>query len=93
MSLVSANGGLTNQSNTAANKISYSAVVYRQVFRHPGLSAGSSNTPFSSFNSKFDPEKLGNETVNFGFSIAAGSSPVAAGSYQDVLTLIVSPTI
>ena len=51
------------------------------------------NTPFSSFNSQFNPTTLGNETVNFGFSITAGGSPVAAGNYQDVLTLNVSPTI
>ena len=48
---------------------------------------------FSAFNSKFDATNLGNETINFGVSIAAGSSPVAAGNYQDVLTLNVNPTI
>jgi spore coat protein U-like protein len=51
------------------------------------------NTAFSQFNSVFNATTLGNETVSFGFSIAAGSSPVAAGTYQDTLTLIVSPTI
>ncbi len=94
LSLVSANGGLANQSNTAATKISYSASVYETGSSAAPVSVPAApNTPFSSFNSKFDPVTLGNETVNFGFSISSGTSPVAAGNYQDVLTLIVNPTI
>lgn len=93
LSLISANGGLANQSNTAANKISYSAVVYDSASSATYVPVPAANTAFSSFNSKFDPTNLGNETVYFGFSIAAGGSAVAAGNYQDVLTLVVSPTI
>ena len=94
LSLISSNGGLANQSNTAANKISYSAVVYDGGSSSTYVPVPAApNTPFSGFNSKFDPVTLGNETVNFGFSITAGASPVAAGNYQDILTLIVSPTI
>ena len=92
LSLVSANGALTNQSNTAANAINYNAVVFQDGSGTP-VSVPGINTPFSSFNTKFDSEKLGNGTVNFDFEIAKGSNPVAAGSYQDVLTLVVSPTI
>lgn len=94
LSLVSANGGLANQSNSAANKISYSAVVYDSASSATYVAVpAAANTPFSQFNSKFDPTNLGNETVNFGFSISAGTSPVAAGNYLDTLTLIVAPTI
>jgi len=94
LSLVSSNGGLANQSNSVANKISYSAVVYDSGSQSTYVPVPAApNTPFSSFNSQFSPTTLGNETINFGFSITAGASPVAAGNYQDVLTLNVSPTI
>ena len=94
LSLVSSNGGLANQSNNTANKISYSAVVYDGA--SPSTYTPVPSTPnlaFSTFNSQFKPDSLGNETVNFGFSITAGTSPVAAGVYQDVLTVNLSPTI
>lgn len=94
LSLVSANGGLANQSNSAANKISYSAVVYDSGSPSTYTPVPSApNQAFSAFNSQFKPDTLGNETVNFGFSITAGTSPVAAGVYQDVLTVNLSPTI
>lgn len=94
LSLVSANGGLLNLSNSSANKIGYSAVVYDSASSSTPIAVPTApNTPFSSFNSKFDPTNLGNETVSFGFSISAGASPVAAGNYQDILTVVVSPTI
>lgn len=94
LSLVSANGGLVNQSNTSASKISYSAVIYDSVSPATYVSVPAApNSQFSAFTSKFDPVNLGNETINFGFSIGAGTSPVAAGNYQDVLTLAVNPTI
>jgi hypothetical protein len=94
LSLVSANGGLVNQSNSAANKISYSAVVYDSGSPSALVPVPAApNTPFSAFGSQFNPSTLGNETVNFGFSISSGTSPVAAGNYQDLLTLIVNPTI
>ena len=94
LSLVSANGGLVNQTNGAANKISYSAVVYDSGTTNTLTAVPTApNTAFSQFNSQFNPTTLGNETVNFGFSIPAGSSAVAAGTYQHTLTLIVNPTI
>ncbi len=94
LSLISANGGLVNQSNTGANKIGYTAVVYDGGSSSTQVAVPTApNTSFSGFNSKFDPTTLGNETINFGVSISAGSSPVAAGNYQDVLTLVVNPTI
>ncbi len=94
LSLVSANGGLANQSNSAANKISYSAVVYDSVSPSSYVPVPTTaNTAFSTFTSQFKPDTLGNEAVNFGFSITAGASPVAAGNYQDVLTVNLSPTI
>ena len=90
-----ASGGLANQSNTTANKISYSAVVYDSYSTNQNLVPvpTTANTPFSSFNSHFDATDLGNETINFGFSITAGGSPVAAGNYQDILTVNLTPTI
>ena len=93
LSLISANGGLKNTSNTSANNISYNAVVYDSQSSATPVQVTTPNMPFSSFNSKFDPVNLGNETVNFGVSISPGSNPVAAGVYQDTLTLIVNPTI
>jgi hypothetical protein len=94
LSLISANGGLKNTSNASANNISYSAVVYdSQSSATPVAVPAAPNTAFSSFNSRFDPVTLGNETINLGVSISNGSAPVAAGTYQDVLTLIVNPTI
>ena len=91
LSLVSANGGLKNLSNTAANNISYTAVVYDSLSSSAPVQA--SNTAFSAFTSQFKADSLGNETINFAFSITPGVAPVAAGNYQDVLTLNVSPTI
>jgi len=94
LSLISLSGGLKNTSNTSANNISYSAVVYdSQSSATPVPVPAAPNTAFSIFNSKFDPVTLGNETINFGVSISGGSSPVAAGAYQDTLTLIVNPNI
>jgi len=95
VSLVSGSGGLANQSNPSANKISYSAVVYDTYAPNQNLVAvpATANTPFSSFNSHFDPGTLGNESISFGFSITAGGSPVAAGNYLDVLTVNLTPTI
>ena len=93
LSLISANGGLKNTSNTSANNISYNAVVYDSQSSATPVQVTTPNMPFSSFNSKFDPVNLGNETINFGVSISPGSNPVAAGVYQDTLTLIVNPTI
>lgn len=94
LSLISANGGLVNQSNTSANKISYNAVVYDTASSATLLPVPTApNSTFSAFNSKFNATTLGNETINFGVSIAAGSAAVAAGNYQDVLTLAVNPTI
>jgi hypothetical protein len=95
LSLISQYGGLKNTSNTAANNISYSAVVYdsQSPNTNPIAVPTAPNTAFSGFNSKFDPTTLGNDTINFGVSISPGSSPVAAGTYQDTLTLIVNPTI
>ena len=93
LSLISEKGGLKNTSNPSANNISYSAVVYDSQSSAAPVAVPAPNTPFSAFNSKFDPVTLGNETINFGVSISPGSSPVAAGTYQDTLTLIVNPTI
>jgi hypothetical protein len=95
VSLVSGSGGLANQSNTSAKNISYSAVVFDSYSPNQNLIAvpATANTPFSSFNSHFDPATLGNETVSFGFSITAGGSPVAAGNSQDILTVNLTPTI
>jgi hypothetical protein len=94
LSLVSTNAGLKNTSNGAANNIGYSAVVYdSQSNATPVAVPTAPNTAFSSFNSKFDPVALGNETINLAVSISNGSAPVAAGVYQDTLTLIVNPNI
>ena len=95
VSLVSGSGGLANQSNTNAKNISYSAVVFDSFSTNQNLVAvpTAPGTPFSSFSSHFDPTTLGNETINFGFSITAGGSPVAAGTYQDLLTVNLTPTI
>lgn len=94
VSLISSNGGLANQSNSVANKISYSAAVWDSgtVTTYQPVPAAA-NTAFSQFVSQFKADTLGNETVNFGFSITAGASPVAAGNYQDVLTVNLTPTI
>jgi hypothetical protein len=93
LSLISTYGGLKNTSNPSANNISYSAVVYDSASSSALVSVQGGGTPFSAFNSQFKPDTLGNETINFGVSISPGSSPVAAGTYQDTLTLIVNPTI
>jgi hypothetical protein len=94
LSLISTNGGLKNTSNSSASNINYSAVVYdSQSSATPVVVPAAPNTAFSGFSSKFDPVTLGNETINLGVSISSGSAPVAAGTYQDVLTLIVNPTI
>ena len=94
LSLVSSNGGLANQSNSAANKISYSAVIFDSVSPSSYVPVPTTaNTAFSTFTSQFKSDTLGNEAVNFGFSITAGASPVAAGNYQDVLTVNLTPTI
>ena len=60
LSLISANGGLENQSNSSANKISYSAVVYDSQSSPtlvPVPTAASAT--FSAFNSKFDATYFG----------------------------------
>ena len=75
LSLISANGGLVNQSNTSANKISYNAVVYDSESSAnlvPVPTAPASK--FSAFNSKFTAATLGNETINFGVLSPRGAA-------------------
>ncbi len=92
LSLLSTKGGLFNLSNPSANNILYSAIIFDKK-SSPDLVPVIAPGKIADFFSQFDPKTLGNEDVSFSFKIAGSSDPVAAGNYQDVLTLSLEPTI
>jgi hypothetical protein len=94
LSLVSANGGLRNNQYPTAAKIAYKAVVYDENANKTAVDVATGGTAFSPFSSTFDPVKLSTLPINFEFKIdGGGSNVVAAGNYEDTLTLKLDPTI
>ena len=94
LSLVSANGGLKNNTYTTAAKIAYKAVVYDdKATNKTVVDVAAPGAAFSEFNSSFDPVALSSGPIKFDFKIDQGTGVVAAGNYEDTLTLKLDPTI